>query len=208
MSEELHSQVAEHGKDIAKLAANALSMEKSIKSLAESVKTSANTADTNFARIHEKLDGRNNSEVMESKTTLRWILGAVTSAMMVVMAATTLMLTLTVDPMRQRIMEQDDDSDKHSEEFHDMAVVQSAAIARGSADHEANVHELASIKGNIKQIAGQDTVYISKLREESRIQGQAIAELKKAIEWHEKWINDVDGAGSRRWLKGANTPTP
>jgi len=200
MSDDVIKRITEHDKEIARQGAAIVSMERSIATLADSVNGALKSSEMNFARVFEKIDEQSNI----TRPDVKWAVGGIGSLLIIIMSAFTIVLNLTVEPMRETMMEFSKDQAEHIKEYNELTRVLSGEIEKGEGLHERNDTKLRDLESHMDKWNTYQGEYINKLREESRIHGQEIKGLTEDFKWMKQWVQDVDSGGSRKWIKQKN----
>jgi len=209
MEAEIASRVEEHGQEIARQGARQGAMEASMASLAKSVETASETANENHQALRDSVD-RNHRELREAMSsnqsatrpdTFR-TLGAVGGVVTIMIALSSLIMSLTVTPIKADVSKGREHMAALSNHVEHIAVNLTESSAR--SEEQSKTNRLVS-QESFNHITTWNTymsTYIQQNRGKAADNAERLSKLESWCEAIKDKVKRVDERGSSRWIRG------
>lgn len=181
----IHAKIATHSEKLARQETAIQSLASTTEHLAETVGRLPQQIRAGLDKVYSRLDAHE----QRTRPDVKWLLGSIGMGLSLLMAAFSIVLTLTVNPIRASLSEQEADYKSHLVEANKFSRDSSAAKATADARYEM------ALRWNSEQ-----TENIERLRTESTRHGAELQKIQESQRHLERWLNDADNKGSRKWV--------
>ena len=198
MDDKIDNKVERHGERIAAQEAALNAMEKSVASLADSVKSASITAEKNHKELREIITKNQAVSRPDTFKTLSLVGGVAT----VMIALSSLIMSLTVTPVKSDVAKNREFSlnlGKHVESVAmDLALTSSRADERSVKNATVCTQTTDHLKTWNTYLSG----YIQQNKVKTFDNGERVSAIEATIKHMQNQLDAVDGRGSRKWIGG------
>jgi len=193
---DISRKLQEHDREIARQNATLVAMEKSVASLADTVKQSIDKTDDNFERILRRIDKVNT----ESRPDFKWIIGGIGASISLAVAIFTVVLDLTIAPVRQEL-----DSQSHDIKEHRELTIQ--AFRKQVGINASNQERTTNTKDRLESVINTFVGWNNSQKKDIELNtaklstsNERISANEQNIKHNETSIRRVDQFGSSKWI--------